>query len=485
MMRFILKTKAQGLTLDEYIRDRGRITIITGPLGSGKTFASCQRLFTHLTEQKPNKQGLRKSRWYCVRNTYGELFSTTIKDWLDLFEDLGKFSKGSGIQPPAHHVRFQLPDKTQVDADVVFIALDRPEAIKKVRGSQLTGAWLNEVKELPKAILDMLDFRIGRYPSAMDGGPSWYGIIADTNQCDDDHWLYDLAENVRPEGWNFLTQPGGLTKNHLTGAWEANPAAENLQNLPEGYYTRGKEGKTESWISVNLGNNYGTVEEGRPVYREQYHEDLHLNKNIIYNELEPLVIGFDFGLTPSAVLTQPTARGGVNVLTEIVSFDMGIRQFVEYLLQPLLNKNFPQADIIYVGDPAGNQRAQTNEQTVFKELAELNIYCEPANSNNPDVRLEAVRYYLDSMRDGKPAFQMHPDCVMLRKGFNGGYKYRRLQVVGGDRYTDVPAKNKYSHVHDACQYVCMWYKGSQGYSKENLDAVERLMAKYKQTRMVM
>lgn len=438
-----------------------------------------------MCEQRPNSQGIRKTRWYAVRNTYGELFSTTIKDWLDLFEELGHFSKGSGVQPPSHHVKFKLPDKTIVDSDLVFIALDRPQSVKKLRGAQLTGAWFNEIKELPKAVIDMTDFRIGRYPSAMDGGPSWYGMIGDTNQVDDDHWLYELAETVKPEGWTFFTQPGGLVKHPVTREWVENPIAENLQNLPEGYYIKGKEGKAESWIHVNLGNCYGSVEDGRPVYREQYHEDLHLNHNLIYNPEMPLVIGLDFGLTPSAIFSQVTPRGGVNFLTEIVSQDMGIRQFAEYLLLPEIQRNFHGADIWYIGDPAGNQRAQTNEVTVFKELEDLGIYCEAANTNTLDVRLEAVRFYLNSLRDGKPAFQMHPNCNMLRKGFNGGYKFRRLQIVGSERYADFPEKNKYSHVHDALQYVCMFHKGEGGYSQERLDQVAALTNRYKEMRMVL
>lgn len=438
-----------------------------------------------MCEQRPNARGIRKSRWYAVRNTYSELFSTTIKDWLDLFEDLGKFHKGGGVQPPNHHINFKLPDKTVVDSDLVFIALDRPQAVKKVRGSQLTGVWLNEVKELPKAVIDMLDFRIGRYPSAMDGSPSWFGIIGDTNMWDDDHWLYTLCEYVKPKGWSFFKQPGGLIKNYITKEWEANPLAENVDNLPDGYYTRGKEGKSESWIHVNLGNLPGSVEDGRSVYREQYHEDLHLNKNIIYNTEETIVIGLDFGLTPSAVITQVTQHGGINILDEIVSFDMGIKQFAEQLLVPKLNRYYKNADIIYVGDPAGNQRAQTDEQTVFKELSDLGIFCEEANTNVQEVRLEAVRYFLTGLRDGKPAFRMHPNCAMLRKGFNGGYKFRRLQVIGEERFADVPMKNKYSHCHDALQYVCMWHKGSAGYSQEVLDAVDTVINIYNQKRMVM
>jgi hypothetical protein len=41
----------------------------------------------------------------------------------------------------------------------------------------------------------------------------------------------------------------------------------------------------------------------------------------------------------------------------------------------------------------------------------------------------------------------------LRKGFQGGYQFRRLQV-SGERYGDKPEKNIYSHPHDALQYVC-------------------------------
>jgi len=484
-VKFLLKVKSQGVVLEAYTKCRERVSIIVGPLGSGKTFSSCQRIMEQICEQKPNRQGIRKTRWYAVRNTYRELFSTTIKDWLDLFEDLGKFSKGSGVQPPSHQLKFKLPDKTVVECDLVFIALDRPQAVKKVRGSQLTGVWLNEVKELPKAVIDMLDFRIGRYPSAMDGGPSWFGIIADTNMWDEDHWLYELCEVVKPEGWNFFKQPGGLIKNRHTAEWEHNPLAENLNNLPEGYYVRGMEGKTESWIHVNLGNLPGTVSTGKPIYKEQWYESIHLNDLIQINSEEPVIVGLDFGLTPSAIFTQPTQRGGINVLKEIVSFGMGIKQFTEYLMIPFINKHFKDMDLTFIGDPAGNQRAQTDEVTVFKELEGLGIYCEEANTNVLDVRLEAVRFFLDSMRDGKAACQVHPDCNYLRKGFNGGYKFRRLQVVGEERFADTPAKNKYSHVHDSFQYVCMWYKGQIGYDKKLLDEVDAIVAQYNMTKMVL
>ncbi|MGE3479754.1 MAG: hypothetical protein AB7G80_09840, partial [Dongiaceae bacterium] len=43
----------------------------------------------------------------------------------------------------------------------------------------------------------------------------------------------------------------------------------------------------------------------------------------------------------------------------------------------------------------------------------------------------------------------------LRKRFRGGYHYKRMQVSGEARYDDKPNKNKFSHVHDALQYMLL------------------------------
>ena len=486
MPKFLLKENVDSDTvLGRYIKERKFISIIRGPLGSGKTYASCQRIVHQMCEQKPNRQGIRRSRWVAIRNTYSELFSTTIKDFLDLFEDLGTFRKGSGVQPPAIHMRFQLPDKSIVESELSFIALDRPQAIKKLRGQNITAGWLNEVAELDKSVLDMLSFRVGRFPSQMEGGPTWHGVIGDTNSFDADHWLYRLAEVEKPKDWEFFVQPGGLIWDYKTESWLENPKAENLHNLPTGYYLKGAQGKAHSWIKTQLANEYGTVEDGKAVFKEQWRESLHLNENIIYNPNEEIYVGMDFGLTPSAVIAQPTQRGGLNILDEIVTFDMGIRQFATNFLLPLLSKKYRDAPAInYVGDPAGAQRSQADEKTVFAELDELGIYCEPASTNKPAIRLEAVRYYLEQIRDGRPAFQLHPRCDYLRRAMNGGYKYRRLQIVGTERYTDTPEKNKFSHVSDALQYLCLALKDLTGYSEKVKEQLNMAIQQQFERRMV-
>ena len=465
-MRFkYIRDHSQDRVLDEYFYCNDRVAIITGPLGSGKTFTSCEKVFDRMVTQRPNRERVRKTRFYAIRNTYPDLLGTTVKDWMDLFGDLGRY-KGGGIEPPSHKLRFKLPDRTTVNAEFIFLALDRPQAIKKLRGAQATGFWLNEIKELPKGVVDMCDLRHGRYPSNMDGGPSWHGMIGDTNQVDQDHWLYELAEVVKPKGWSFFTQPGGVTKPIPGGSWVVNPTAENIINLPEDYYEAGMEGKDEEWIKVNLGNQYGSVSDGKAVYKEQYNDTAHINADILFIPGEPIAVGLDFGLTPAAVFGQQTARGAISILAELTSEGMGINQFYSLVVRPFVVKHFSEASkITWIGDPAGNKRAETNEQTVFKELEDLGIIVEAANTNDPVMRIEAVRYYLQLMSGIKPAFQMHPRCNVLRKGFNGGYKFKRIQVIGEDKYMSVPDKNRYSHPHDALQYLMMYFKGDTSASK--------------------
>ena len=191
--------KAQGDVLAQYQQSWSRVTFIKGPLGSGKTIQSCLKIFTAMCTQKSNSEGIRPSRWYAIRNTYPDLTTTTIKDWLALFGELGRYT-GGGMEPPTQRLDFDLDDGSRVKADIVFLALDRVDAVKKLRGSQVTGFWLNEVKELSKPVIDMADLRHGRYPSTANGGvaPSWHGMIGDTNAPDSDHWYYRLAEESRP-----------------------------------------------------------------------------------------------------------------------------------------------------------------------------------------------------------------------------------------------------------------------------------------------
>jgi hypothetical protein len=447
----------QGPTLEQYLLSRDQRTFICGPLGSSKTNASCWKAFRTMLDQAPNKEGVRKTRVAAVRNTYPDLFGTTIKDWLDMFEGLGKFLKG-GMEPPTHYLSFKLEDGTRVEAEMVFLALDRAEHVKKLRGLQLTAAWINETKEIPFAIVSMLDLRVGRYPQDMPA--TWYGIFGDTNAPDTDHWYYRLAEVDRPEGWTFLKQPGGLIRDDKDSPWRENPAAENLHNLPPGYYLKGAQGKDEDWVLVNLANEYGFVKDGKPVYPD-YRDSTHCRPF----ELAPgigLDIGLDFGLTPAALIGQRQPNGQWRVRKELVTEDTGVIRFAAELKR-FLASEFPGFKVATItGDPAGDQRqpGDSEERTVFQLLEAEDIMAKPARTNDFAIRTETFSAPMRRMIDGEPGFLIHPDCVVTRKGLQGGYCFKRIKVAGDERFRDVPDKNKYSHPCEAGQYMIMGAGGS-------------------------
>ena len=439
-----------GPIAGEFVEDRSEVSLIEGPVGSGKTVATLMKGFMVSAQQKAFR-GVRYSRGMFLRNTYPELKSTVIKSFQDWFPE--SIAPIRWDAPISARMNFPLADGTKLDCEIYFMSFDRPDDIGKLKSLEVTWAGLSEANELSKTALDMATQRVGRYPSARVGGPSWYGVFGDTNMPDDDHFLYRLFEVEKPKGYKLFRQPGGLIERG--GEYFANPEAENIPNLPGGheYYFRQLAGKTKEWIKVFLLAQYGTISDGKPIYPE-WNDDIHVKKVSPYAG-RTLLLGFDYGLTPACAVCQISPRGQLIVLAELFAKDMGIRQFARDVVKPFLAMNFHGYSFQAAGDPAGMARSDTDEKTCFMELAEEGIACVPAPTNTFVGRREAVAKYLTRLVDGQPAFLLDPSCDMLRRGFNGRYQYRRLQVVGEERYKDVPDKNDFSHLQDALQYAAL------------------------------
>jgi hypothetical protein len=452
------ETSAAFHTYSDFVRG------LKGPVGSGKSTSCCVEVLTRALEQLPSPDGVRRTRSIITRNTYPELKSTTIKTWMDWFGDICTMKYDA---PITGTIDLALPDGTRLWHEAIFLALDRPDDLGKLRSLEASFAWMNEASEQEKAVLDMLTQRVGRFPAKRVGGPTWTGIIMDTNPPDDDHWWYNLAEVEKPDGYQFFNQPGGLIrindpKDPRYQQWVPNPLAENVSNLPGGYeyYLRQLAGKSEDYIKVFLGGLYGSTMDGKPVYPE-WNEKVHLATQTL-NPIPglPITLCFDFGLTPACAFLQMNSRGQLMVLRELVSEDMGIRQFYQNVVLPFRVQHFSQFRIEACGDPAGNMRAQTNEKTCMQELLEMGLLCEPADTNEFIRRRESVAYFLTSLAGGEPGMIVDPSCKMIRKGFNGGYRYERIKASGAAKFKDRPVKDKYSHIHDALQYGCLQLRGN-------------------------
>lgn len=470
-MSYEFTYKPAGEVLKTFLKDESYFRGIRGPVGSGTSSACCVEIFRRASQQIAGQDGIKRTRFAIIRNTNPQLKTTTVKTWLEWFPEK-IFGKFNWSVPFTHSLKIG-----DVECEVIFLALDRPDDVDKLLSLDLTGVWINEAREISKSVVDGCTMRCGRYPSMKDGGPTWYGVIADTNAPSDDHWWPIMAGESpipdyipreeaimlqKPDNWKFFTQPSGMVENFdSTGkailSYSMNPNSENTANLTPDYYNNIIKGKTKSWIDVYVMNRLGTIDEGRRVY-PTFNDEVHVAiESLIPIESLDIFIGIDFGLTPSAIFGQRRPDGRWNILRELVTTDMGTVRFAETLKYEI-KRHFPGFGpdrFNFYGDPAGDQRAQTDETTPFQILRANGIVALPTNTNDPVVRIEAVEGMLNRMVDGQPGLLLDPSCKTLRQGFRSGYQYRRLAVSGDARYEDKPNKNKYSHPHDALQYMAI------------------------------
>jgi hypothetical protein len=229
-------------TLSRFMDSDAFVRCCVGPLGSGKSSGCIMEILRRAVEQAPSPDGIRHTRFAVIRNTRPQLEDTTRKSFEQWVPDaLGTWNESDF----SFHMRF-----ADVDCEVLFRALDRPADVRKVLSLELTGAYINEAREIAKEVVDGLQGRVGRYPAKKDGGATWFGVWMDTNPWHVGHWGYKLFAS-RPEGHEVFEQPSGLS-----------PEAENVANLPPGYYARLAHGKDSEWVDEYLRGLYPAADKG-------------------------------------------------------------------------------------------------------------------------------------------------------------------------------------------------------------------------------
>ncbi|MGB5049831.1 MAG: hypothetical protein WBO46_12895, partial [Caldilineaceae bacterium] len=256
--------------------------------------------------------------------------------------------------------------------------------------------------------------------------------------------------------WVTFKQPGGR-----------HPDAENLENLPPGYYD--VEGLAEEYVKVMVDAEYGTSKEGLPVFRSTFVPSFHLAKEPLKPtgfEGNTLLIGMDAGLTPAAVLGQQTARGTVNILGEcyvLSTESMGMERFLDTRLLPMLRSKFPGCTPTVIIDPAAMQRSQASEETVFEIIGKkrMKVICAPTNKT--ELRIGSAETLFSKQSEGKAGLLIDAACPWLITALRHGYKYAAKR---DGEIEEKPAKNSYSHIADAFCYLTSYLAGeSRGFGR--------------------
>jgi hypothetical protein len=337
-----------------------------------------------------------------------------------------------------------------VECEVLFRGLDDSNDVRRLLSLQATFGIFDEYREINQDIFNALQGRIGRYPSkAMNGvgacddkGNQIDKIWGATNPPDmGTFWEEYLSDP--PANAQIFFQPSGLSAQ-----------ADWAQYLKDDYYENLILGKSEDWIDVYVHAKFGKSLSGQPVFRA-FDADVHVAKgplNHIKAATYPLIIGHDFGLTPACTISQMDPFGRFITLAELTSEGMGELRFVREKLKPLLSQRFAGMPVLVVGDPAGQQRAQTDERSVFDILRQEGFRVIAAKTNSISARINAVDSWLTRMADGKPAMLIDPSCRSLINALRGNYRYK---IRTNGEADDKPEKNYASHLADSFQYACL------------------------------
>jgi hypothetical protein len=434
-------------TIQAFMQSDKEVRIVRGPVGSGKSSGMVMELLRRAAQQKPDpKDGIRRTRGVIVRNTMPQLESTSLKTVNELLRPI---------------VDYRASDKTiwirqsDIEAEWILMPLDRPENIQRLLSLDITYAWLSELRELPVSILLDVLSRCGRFPSMMHGGPSWSGVIGETNSFSEDSdwnkvleekWLVDKP---LPTSWGYFVQPGARE-----------PGAENRENLKPGYYENLIENNSAAWVEQYVDNIVAPSLSGEAVFRSSFKSKWHTAATKLHSVPgNMLVVGMDFGRNPAAVLGQMDPKGRLLALDECVGENMGVEQFTNTLLRPLLARpEYQRLPVGVVGDPSGIARSQIGEESVFQALKRLGLASQPAMTNDIDPRLRAVEKWLLQARDGGPALLISPTCETLLKALRSRYRFAKKK---DGELQPVPTKDHpWSDIADAFQYLVLGFSGN-------------------------
>lgn len=437
-------------TVAKMMHSDADMRVIMGPVGSGKSVGCVIEIVRRCIQMPAGEGGLRRSRWVVIRNTNQQLKDTTLRTFLEWAKP-GVFGRWKSSDM-TFELRFN-----DVEADILFRPLDTAEDQNRVLSLELTGAWMNESREIPVELIGPVQGRLGRFPRAEDVPGYWTGLICDTNPPEIGSQWYNIFEKLPQEEGDAnsimeceaYTQPSGLADN-----------AENIEHLRPGYYDKLSKGKTKAWVDTYVHGKYSPSQFGRPVYHNSFKVEKHISKvPLTIDPFLPVGVGFDTGLTPALIFKQMGLDGRVRVLREVAAFDMGMKRCIQMYARPMIKNFFPTNPLLFVGDPAGVRRGDGDESSAIKELKTAfgadGARVKTANTNDPSVRIQATEQMLCQYPEGEPLMIIDPSCKRYIDGLRSKYRYLKMKQTG--QYKATPDKNPHSHLIEAGQYIDMFY----------------------------
>lgn len=404
-----------------FIQSRARGAIFSGRMREGKSAALVWSIFYH-TVRNPG------AHWILLRDTWTNLERTTLQEFFKWF-------------PPGIYGEYKAEPKRftwkcavegqPVEGDVKFMGLDDPGDASKLQSMTLAGVAMDEVSPglnvggISEGVFDMALTRLSQ-PDM-----NWVGARLAENFPDESYWTY--ARFVDPGTEGFLVYQA--------------ETPENEHNIFPGYYqqlAKDLAHRPDLYKRFVTGN-YGFTQTGAAV-TPQWRDHIHLARGLRPIRGIPLTLCWDFGLNPTCVITQATPLGRWNALWCQVGTEMGVQEYIERLLIPVLQVDYTNFQLQHIGDPAGRQR----EQSSSKQSAVKVIHAMLGGGFRPGIvssfeRVQALQALLmrhDMLQVDRE--RAKPIWHALRGGW---HRHKTAMGVVGEIVKDM-----YSHPGDALSY---------------------------------
>jgi hypothetical protein len=447
--------RSAGPVSDAYIISTYNISVIVGPVGSGKTIASAKKGLVEAQRIYPGADGVRRYKLGNFRQKYDNVWKAAIPSHWKIFPKDMPGSHWTGAQPRAamHLLRFE--DKFgAIEMRKDFLAFGEDANPEDVRGLEFTDIELGEIDTLPQELLPALSRAVGREPP-MEIIRRTGRIFGDMNAPDVLNWTYPMFYEKPPPVVKLFRQPGGM-----------DPNAENLEahGNSRAYYENIIATNTDNpWYVRRMVHAIPGITRATDLVYDRFDEAMVSPTTIPVLKQLPVLVGIDGGLTPAAAYAQELSNGQFRVLAEIAIGRGGMDELGDAMLA-LEAWRFPDCDFRDVCDPAmlagEDKDAETREEQQVSKGSDrqrlsdkLGRQVEPAKSNDVSRRHDAVREKIKlNCGPGQPGYLLDPSCHGLIRGKRQTYQFRKRRGTN-DLSSVQPSFD--THVADAEQYAAM------------------------------
>lgn len=379
-----------------FITSRAEADLFASRRGEGKSTALVWSCFYH-TRHNPG------AKWAIIRDTIPNLERSTMAAFFEWFKP--------GVFGTFNHTKREWTWAEGIaQGTVTFVGVEDPKDASKFLSWELAGFAMDEpAPAFGSAGIDEEVFDLAM-TCLRQPGMQWYAAKLAENNPDESHWTYRKFVSPGTPGYK-LWQPRD---------------PENLANLPPDYYERMRKTLRHRPDLVRrfVDGEFGFQSQGVAV-TPQWNDSLHLAVGLVPLERHETILLWDFGLTPVCIVTQVMASGHWHILDALAGEGVGVVEFIEDQVRPLLAARYPKCPLRHIGDPAGEQRSQVEANlTPALMIRRMLGGTWRSGPQRLEPRIDALQAVLSRTSGGRAVVQVDRERARLvHYALRGGWHY--------------------------------------------------------------